>query len=214
MPKETTAARKRGPTPKHVLTVLRKKLGLRQTEFAERVGLSRRTLQNVEYGQPLSRKSAAIIAERFNVSIDWLLANDANRPMMTALGEAWTHQERRKVAEFFKDVVAPESNAIVRAMFAASVCPDLLQDYLMFRSFFERVGIIDPDAILRWREIQSKAWGEFLKANPELSEQSKKATRPTLTRADIESIKDDAETVGQMLDVLESGTAKKPASKR
>lgn len=202
MAKRARVGGKSEATPKHVLTLLRKKLGLRQIEFAERVGLSRRTLQNIEYGQPLSRKSAGIIAERFNVSIEWLLANDPSRPMTTALGEAWTHKGREKVSEFIKEIGASGSDKVLRAMLAAGICPDLFQDYLMFRSFFEGVTVRDPDALLRWREAQGRAWTDFLKATPSLAQQPKKAGRPTLTRAGLESIKDDVETVGEMLDAL------------
>ena len=61
---------------KSTVEILRRELGLQQGEFAGRVGLSRRTVQEIEYGAPLSWKSAKAVSEAFNVSKEWLMAND------------------------------------------------------------------------------------------------------------------------------------------
>jgi DNA-binding XRE family transcriptional regulator len=67
---------------KSVVEILRRELGLMQGEFADRVGLSRRTIQENEYRAPLSWKSAKAISDTFNVSQEWLMANDLNAPMV------------------------------------------------------------------------------------------------------------------------------------
>ena len=66
--------------------MLRRKLGFQQGEFARRVGLSRRTIQEVEYGARLSWKSAKAISDAFNVSEEWLMANDLEKPILDRKG--------------------------------------------------------------------------------------------------------------------------------
>jgi transcriptional regulator with XRE-family HTH domain len=200
------------PKVKHVVTLLRQELGLRQEEFAKRVGLSRRTLQNVEYGKALSWKSARAITEQFNVSPDWLMQNDPSKPMTTISGKPWSHKERNNLQPF--------KNRTPHAKVAAWVISEralrpLLEDYVKFRSYFTFAVFTDPSEMERWREIQGKAWNEFLEDNPVLAELSKETfTGDVLSRADLESIKEDVEMVIQMPPLPEKEAAKKRGSEK
>ncbi len=191
---------------KHVVTLLRRELGLRQEEFAERVGLSRRTLQNIEYGKALSWKSARAITEQFNVSPNWLMKNDPDQPMTTISGKPWSPKERNNLH--------PLKNRTPQAKVAAWVISEralrpLLEDYLRFRSYFTFAVFTDPSGMKRWREIQSQAWNEFLEDNPVLAELSKETlSGEVLSRADLESIKEDVEMVIQMPPLPGEETAK------
>jgi transcriptional regulator with XRE-family HTH domain len=191
MPRKKTALE-----VKHVVTLLRRELGLRQEEFAERVGLSRRTLQNIEYGNALSWKSARAITEQFNVSPDWLMQNDPSKPMTTISGKPWSHKERNNLQ--------PLKNRTPQAKVAAWVISEralrpLLEDYVKFRSYFTFAVFTDPSEMERWREIQSQTWNEFLEDNPVLAELAKETRGgDVLSRADLESIKEDVEMVIQM----------------
>jgi DNA-binding XRE family transcriptional regulator len=71
---------------KSVVEILRRELGLQQGEFADRVGLSRRTIQEIEYGAILSWKSARSISLQFNVNANWLMENDLSQPITTNFG--------------------------------------------------------------------------------------------------------------------------------
>src|SRR5258707_11266689 len=69
----------------HVLAKLRSQLGLYQREFAKRVGLSQRTIQDVERGiLKLSRRSAIKVSEGTGVSVEWLLDNDSRKPIQNS----------------------------------------------------------------------------------------------------------------------------------
>jgi len=161
---------------KHIIVLLRHKLRLTQREFAEKAGLSYRTIQDVERGlKTLSPKSAAAISRAFGVDEDALLANDLSRVIMD-----------------------PDQAAMAKA----SVAPQLLQDYLTFRSYFAGIALRDPEALLRWRETQEKAWAQFLKDRPGQS------NRPTLNVSELQSIKDDVDLVIRYLTVLTEETAK------
>src|SRR5258708_31191032 len=83
---------------KSAVEILRREIGLQQGEFAKRVRLSRRTIQETEYGAPLSWKSANAISDTFNVSQEWLMANDLNAPMVDAInGKPWSPKEMGRV---------------------------------------------------------------------------------------------------------------------
>lgn len=200
---------------KSTVEILRKKLGLRQGEFAERVGLSRRTVQEIEYGAPLSWKSARAISLQFNISADWLMANDLDAPMVSATGEPWS----LKTQSGLQRVLRSLDPALVKGMIsiiAGEALRPLLEDYLKFRPFFLVAGLADPGVIARWREIQEKAWVKFLKAYPILVEQSQDhpgASGP-ISSAGLETIKDDVEIVTLMRSELEKETSKKAGSKK
>jgi transcriptional regulator with XRE-family HTH domain len=202
--------KKTDPEVKHVVTLLRRELGLRQEEFAERVGLSRRTLQNIEYGNALSWKSARAITEQFNVSPDWLMQNDPDQPMTTISGKPWSPKERNNLH--------PLKNRTPQAKVAAWVISEralrpLLEDYLRFRSYFTFAVFTDPSEMERWREIQSQAWNEFLEDNPVLAELSRETlSGDVVGRADLESIKEDVDMVIQMPPL--PGKDKKEQSKK
>ena len=199
MPKQKTT-----PDVKHVVTLLRRKLGLRQEEFAERVGISRRTLQNIEYGTALSWKSARAISLQFNVNANWLMKNDLNQPMTTVSGKPWSLKERNSLQPLKnRDPIAKAAALIV----SNKAIRPLLEDYLKFRSFFTFAALGDPSEIDYWREIQSKAWNEFLEDNPVLAELAKETlTEDLLSRANLESIKEDIEMVIDMPPLSEKET--------
>jgi transcriptional regulator with XRE-family HTH domain len=199
---------------KSVVEVLRRKLGLHQEEFAERVGLSRRTLQNIEYGAPLSWKSARGISLQFNISGDWLMANDPDAPMVTETGEPWTPKTQGKLQRALRSIDPALVKGVVSVVAEQALRP-LLEDYLKFRPFFMVAGLADPAVIARWREIQDRTWNKFKKAYPVLAEQSQEpSTGGLLSRAALESIKDDLEVVIQMPTLLEKQTAKKEGLKK
>jgi transcriptional regulator with XRE-family HTH domain len=180
--------------PKSVIEILRKELGLHQGEFAERVGLSRRTVQNIEYGKAtLSRKIAWAICRQFNVSQDWLMANDPTQPMVTDGGKPWTLKDREKLHQFL-DAVDPAFAKALFEHFTEKVITPLLEDYLRSRTLLLIATLIDSKAIVRWQTIQKKAWSEFLKENPAIAEAlSRERISEGLSRGDLESIKEDVE---------------------
>jgi DNA-binding XRE family transcriptional regulator len=191
---------------KSVVEVLRRKLGLHQDEFAERVGLSRRTLQNIEYGAPLSWKNARAISLQFNISADWLLANNPDAPMVTDTGEPWSLKTQGKLQRALKAVDPALSKALI-SLLSEKVIRPLLEDYLKFRTSLSVAALIDSEATVRWQTIQDKAWSGFLKANPAVTEALSREpiTREGLGRSDLESIRDDIE----MLELLTGTRAKR-----
>jgi transcriptional regulator with XRE-family HTH domain len=185
---------------KSVVEILRRKLGLQQREFADRVGLSRRTIQEVEYGTPLSWKSAKAISDIFNVSEEWLMANDLNAPMVDAIdGKPWSHKQMGRVQKA-KITDDPELTEYIEKTVSAFAIEPLLGDYIRMRKFFISAAVsADTWIIVRWKEIQDKVWKEF-KNEIGVSEELDKSTetRKHLSRADLESIKEDVELVIQM----------------
>ena len=181
-----------------MVEILRRELGLQQGEFADRVGLSRRTIQELEYGAPLSWKSARAISLQFNVNADWLMQNNLGQPVTTISGKPWTARERNNLQPLKnREPVAKAAALIV----SRKAIRPLLEDYLKFRSFFMFAALSAPEEIDHWRKIQDKAWNEFLKDSSEaLVELSKGTTsgRHGLSRSALESIKEDVEMVLQM----------------
>jgi transcriptional regulator with XRE-family HTH domain len=203
------------PTPevKHVVTLLRTRLKLHQDEFAQRAGLSRRTLQNIEYGKALSWKSARAISLQFNVKPDWLMKNDPDQPMTTISGAPWSPKYRNNLQDL--------KNGTVKERVAAWVVTDkairpLLEDYLRCRAYFLFAVFTDPSDIDDWREIQSKAWKEFQEDHNAVVAEWAKETIPgdILSRANLESIKEDIEAAIHMPPLPERETAKTAASKK
>lgn len=56
------------------IRLLRKTLGLTQSEFAERISLSRGAVGNWEHDKGITQKNLQQIAETFGCSLDWLLS--------------------------------------------------------------------------------------------------------------------------------------------
>lgn len=79
------------------IRTLRKALKLSQSEFAERVGVSRSVVNNLEFGliQNLEAKMPLfrLIAKEFGVSLDWLLHGDGD-PELPDLTEAEAEAKR------------------------------------------------------------------------------------------------------------------------
>jgi transcriptional regulator with XRE-family HTH domain len=179
-----------------VVEVLRNRLGLLQGEFAERVGLSRRTIQEVEYGAPLTWKSAKAISDALNVSEEWLMANDLNAPMVDAIhGKPWSPKGMGKVQRA-KVTDDPELTVIIEQMISTHAIQPLLRDYILRRKFFIAAAISETWVMARWQKIQDKAWKEFkeeIGVSEELDKSSE--TRKPLSRADLERVKDDVELV-------------------
>lgn len=201
---------------KSTVEILRRKLGIQQGEFAVRVGLSRRTIQEIEYGAPLSWKSAKAISDAFNVSAEWLMANDLKAPMVDAIeGNPWSPKGMDKVQKA-KITDDPEFNEYVEKTVSAFAIEPLLKDYLKMRKFFITSAVsADTWIIARWKEIQEKVWKEF-KEEIGVSEKLDKATetKKQLSRADLETIKDDVELVIRTQSELETNTTKTARSKR
>ena len=182
---------------KSVVEILRRELGLQQGEFADRIGLSRRTIQEVEYGAPLSWKSAKAISDTFNVSEEWLMANDLNAPMVDATrGKPWSPKEKGKVQKA-KITDDPELTEYIEKAVSIHAIEPLLRDYIKMRKFFISAAVsADTWIIARWKQIQDKVWREF-KEEIGVSEELDKATdtRKHLSRADLETIKDDVDLI-------------------
>jgi DNA-binding XRE family transcriptional regulator len=182
---------------KSVVEILRRELGLMQGEFADRVGLSRRTIQENEYGAPLSWKSAKAISDTFNVSQEWLMANDLNAPMVDAIhGKPWSPKEMGRVQKA-KITDDPELTEYIEKSVSSHALEPLLRDYVKMRKFFISGAVSGETWIIaRWQEIQDKVWKEF-KEEIGVTEELDRATGPRkqLSRADLEKIKDDVELV-------------------
>jgi DNA-binding XRE family transcriptional regulator len=192
---------------KSVVEILRRELGLQQGEFAERVGLSRRTIQEIEYGAPLSWKSARAITAEFNVSPDWLMQNDPSKPITTISGAPWSEKERNNLQPLKSG--SPVAKAVAWVISEKAIRP-LLEDYLRFRSYFTFAVFTHPSEIDEWREIQGKAWNEFIGDNPVLAELAKETrTGDVLSLANLESIKEDIEMVIRMPPLPEKEKPKK-----
>ena len=68
---------------RHVISVLRRELGMNQSDFAWLVGCSASHIQAVEIRRlPLTERVAMRIFAETGVSPDWLLANDFGQPMV------------------------------------------------------------------------------------------------------------------------------------
>ena len=187
-----------------VVEVLRRELGLQQGEFANRVGLSRRTIQEIEYGAPLSWKSARAITAEFNVNPNWLLKNDPDEPMTTVSGAPWLPKERNNLQPLKSG--SPMAKAAAWVITDKAIRP-LLEDYLRFRAYFTFAVFTHPSEIDDWREIQSKAWKEFQDDNPVVAEMAKETlSEDILSRASLESIKEDIEMVIHMPPLPEKET--------
>jgi DNA-binding XRE family transcriptional regulator len=201
---------------KSVVEILRRELGLLQGEFADRVGLSRRTIQQTEYGGPLSWKSAKAISDAFNVSHEWLMENDLDAPMVDAIhGKPWSAKEMGRVQKA-KITDDPELTEYIEKTVSAFAIEPLLMDYIKMRKFFISAAVsADTWIIVRWQKIQDEVWKKF-KNEIGVSEELDKATatRKQLSRADLETIKDDVELVSQMPTLLETATVKRAGSKK
>ena len=200
---------------KSTVEILRRELGFQQGEFSKRVGLSRRTVQEIEYGAPLSWKSAKAISDAFNVSKEWLMANDLNAPMVDAIhGKPWSQKGKDKVQKA-KITDDPDLVEYVEKAVSAFAIEPLLRDYIKMRKFFiSAAASADTWIIARWNEIQAKVWKE-LKEEVGVSEELDKATetRKHLSRSDLETIKDDVELVIRQTDALpESEPTRKAGS--
>jgi transcriptional regulator with XRE-family HTH domain len=169
----------------HVLAKLRDELGLHQKELAERVGLHWRTIQDVERGKTqLSRRNAMRISEKTGVSVNWLLANDPTREMVSVSGEPWSNQDRVTAARRAERF--PRIARLTRKL-QATVSGRLLYEYFELRTLIEAMP--NPlAALLAWHEIRKRALEEFMKKFPEAKE-----IRPD--RFNPESIKGDVDIV-------------------
>ena len=62
---------------RHVVAWVRESLGLKQAELASLIGISRNTLQSIEYGRlPLSERIAYRLSEQTGIGAKWLLNNE------------------------------------------------------------------------------------------------------------------------------------------
>ena len=100
--------------PKHVVSILRRMIGLKQKEFGALVGRSLATIQGIEYGEmKLSDGMADAVARQTGVSIDWLLKNDTSKAPAHWKGHPYTKADfenqqawiNRKLGEEQSDLV-------------------------------------------------------------------------------------------------------------
>jgi len=107
----------------------------------------------------------------------------------------------------------PAAKALAWVLSERALRP-LLEDYVKFRSYFTFAAFLDPSEIDGWREIQSKAWNVFLNDNPVVAEMAKETlTGDILSRANLESIKEDIEMVIQMPPLPEKEAGKRAGPK-
>jgi len=109
----------------------------------------------------------------------------------------------------------PELTEYIEKTVSAFAIEPLLMDYIKMRKFFISAAVSDTEIIGRWKETQAKVWDKF-KKEVGVSEKLDKATetRKQLSRADLETIKDDVELVIRQVSVLpKAETAQKPGSK-
>jgi transcriptional regulator with XRE-family HTH domain len=94
----------------HVLAVLRKNLSLKQPELAELVGCSASTIQAIELNRlSLSPGLAGRISAATGVDLDWLQANDLNRPFPAVRTLATQNKLISQLIKGFKDLFAVAS---------------------------------------------------------------------------------------------------------
>jgi len=97
---------------------------------------------------------------------------------------------------FRRDPLTITSEYIEKTVSTHAIEP-LLKDYIKMRKFFISSAVSgDTWIVARWEKIQAKIWKEF-KEEIGVSEKLDKATqtREYLSRADLETIKDDVEVV-------------------
>jgi len=85
------------PSPqRHTLAVLRTIIGITQKEMAAILECSTPTIQAVELGKlNLSSGLAQRVAFQTGISVEWLLANDINKPPVSARGDSYTKARLR-----------------------------------------------------------------------------------------------------------------------
>jgi transcriptional regulator with XRE-family HTH domain len=94
----------------HVLAVLRKNLSLKQPELAELVGCSASTIQAIELNRlSLSPGLAGRISAATGVDLDWLQANDLNRPFPAVQTLATQNKRTSQLIREFKKLFAAAS---------------------------------------------------------------------------------------------------------
>ncbi len=182
----------------HVLAKLREELGgLYQREFAERVGLHWRTVQDIERRGRISRRNAIKISEKTGVSSDWLLQNDPSLEIKSVSGKRWSNKDRHAFEARSKRW--PELAPVIRKWNLA-VCFTLLYDYVNLRFLLE--GLPNPpEALRKWKACQHGAIVKFLAAYRPASEREKELTRkgggewPRLSRESLLTVKDDVDTI-------------------
>jgi transcriptional regulator with XRE-family HTH domain len=77
----------------HVITALRKIIGVRGKEVRERLGLAPDTIKSITSGRlAFSKAAAATVADKTGVSFSWLMENDARKPPTTQTGEPFNEQ--------------------------------------------------------------------------------------------------------------------------
>ena len=184
----------------HVLAKFREELGLHQNELAKRVGLHRRTIQDIERGKlHLSRRSALRISEKTGVSVDWLQANDPKREIINVGGKPWSNKDRQTFDR--RNKLWPTLSRITRR-WQLAVCVELFKDYLGMRSLLE--GVANPgQATLKWRAFHRKAVAEFIasyepitkKFNPNDAERFLPDSRDGLSVEALQTVRDDVDAV-------------------
>ena len=81
------------PRGKHVLLVVKKKMGHRWKLDKDALGIPQNSFKHITNGDnPLSAKAAAKVAEALGVSFGYLMAGDASKPPITESGELFTEE--------------------------------------------------------------------------------------------------------------------------
>lgn len=78
---------------KHVLTALRRIIGVRAKESQEWLGIPLDTAKSITSGRlAFSKAAAATVADKTGVAFEWLMAGDASKPPTTQTGEPFNDQ--------------------------------------------------------------------------------------------------------------------------
>jgi len=92
--------------------VLRQILGIKDFEMAEILGRSKYTIHNIESGRlKLSHSLATKMFHETGISLDWLLNEDPNAPLISGRGEPYTKEifEKAQAEKIYYDQPHPVS---------------------------------------------------------------------------------------------------------
>ena len=111
---------------------LRKHMGLTQTAFAERIGVSMPAVQAWEYGKSKAGGDVAkTIAETFNISFSWLLSGEGSMVSLPLLSEVRETTPEKMDAQGF--YLIPRYSVSAAAGIGAQVVQEYIADYLSFQ---------------------------------------------------------------------------------
>lgn len=132
-------------TPRHTLAILRRVIELTQSDLADLVGRSPRTIQAIEAGRlTLSEDLAVRTSHETGVSMHWLLANRPDDPPTTAVsGTAFT---KSVYEETRAKILAGENPNMAEISFSQDGIAPNVGPAPLIRQIFDRVNSLQhPD---------------------------------------------------------------------